>query len=142
MNINYLPTLNAALNTISMILLITGFIKIKQGQRDWHKKLMLTALGTSLMFLTSYIIYHFKVGEIKYPYYDWTRVFYFSILIPHIILAIFLGPLVMILLRMALLEQYDRHKRLARWVWPIWLFVSVSGIVIYFMLFHLPTFRG
>ena len=142
MNITHLPALNSCLNAISMILLIWGFIKIKQGHRDTHRKIMLLALITSMLFLVSYLIYHFKIGAVEYSYHDWTRILYLSILIPHIILAMFMCPLIIILLKFALLKQYDKHKRLAHWVWPIWLFVSISGIVIYLMLFQLPRLRG
>ena len=98
---------------------------------------MLTAVITSMIFLGSYLVYHFNIGAVKYPHDGWTKVLYLSILVPHIILAMLMGPFIAILLQRAWKEEFEQHKRLARWVWPIWLFVSVSGVIIYFMLYHL-----
>lgn len=132
-----LPTLNAFLNLISSILLILGFVQIKAGNRVRHKKIMMSALAVSVLFLTSYLIYHFQVGSVPYPYHDWTRAVYFIILIPHVILAALMTPFILMAVWFALHDQYDRHKRLVRWVWPVWMFVSVSGVVIYLMLYRL-----
>ncbi len=135
MNVTDLPTLNASLNTISMILLLTGYFKIKAGNQAAHKKLMLSALVSSALFLVIYLVYHFQVGSVPYPFHDWTRPVYFAILIPHIILAAVQVPFIIRLVWLALTERFDNHRRLARFVWPVWMFVSASGVVIYLMLY-------
>lgn len=132
-----LPALNAFLNLISSVLLTAGYVQIKKGNRVWHKKIMISALITSALFLTSYLVYHFQVGSVPYPYYDWTRTLYFVILIPHVILAALMTPFIIVAVWLALREQYERHKKLVRWIWPVWMFVSVSGVAIYLMLYRL-----
>ena len=130
-----LPTLNAALNIITASFLLAGLIQIKRKNKELHKKLMLFALVSSALFLTSYLTYHFEVGSVPYPYYDWTRTLYFTILIPHVILAIVVAPFVVVLVVRAFKDDFERHKRLARIVWPVWMFVSISGIAVYSMLY-------
>lgn len=137
MNISDLSTVNAILNAISTILLITGYIQIKKQHRENHKKIMLGALAVSALFLTSYLIYHLYVGSVPYPYYDWTRPLYFIILVPHVILAALMTPFILLAVWFALHEKFDKHRRLARWVFPVWLFVSLSGVVVYVMLYRL-----
>ena len=132
-----LPTVNAILNGTAGILLLLGYIQIRKGNRDTHKKFMITALAVSLLFLTSYVIYHIQVGSIPYPYHDWTRPVYFIILIPHVILAIVMGPFIIIAVRHALKDNIEKHKRFVRWVFPVWMYVSVTGVVIYLMLYRL-----
>lgn len=132
-----LPTLNVILNFISAIFLLTGFIFIKRNKPSIHKRFMLLTLLTSTLFLISYLVYHFSVGSVPYPYHDWTRPLYFAILIPHVILSGIMIPFIIAAVRFALKEQFDRHKKLVRWVWPVWMFVSLSGIVIYLMLYRL-----
>ena len=135
MSLTDLPTLNALLNMISAVLLIAGRLKIKKGDRPAHKKIMITALISSALFLTFYVVYHAQVGSVPYPYYNWTRVLYFIILVPHIILAAFMSPFILLAVFHALRERYDKHTRLVRWVWPVWIYVSVSGVIIYLMLY-------
>jgi uncharacterized membrane protein YozB (DUF420 family) len=137
MNLTDLPTLNAAFNLLSTIFLLFGYVYIKRGMRETHKKFMLAALISSAIFLTSYLIYHAKVGSVPYPHQNWTRYFYFTILIPHIILAAVMVPAILIALWHALRDQFDKHKRLVRWVWPVWMYVSLSGVIIYLMLYQL-----
>lgn len=132
-----LPTLNASLNFISLLLLIAGYLQIRKGNEAAHKKIMLGALVASTLFLTSYLIYHSQVGSVPYPYYDWTRPVYFTILIPHVILAAVLVPFVIRLVYLALSAQLEKHKWLARRVLPVWMFVSTTGVVIYLMLYVL-----
>lgn len=132
---NELPTLNAFLNTLCTGLLIAGFIQIRKGNRDNHKRIMLLALTTSLMFLISYVVYHSKVGSVPYPHHDWTRPVYFVILVPHVILAAVMSPLIVTAVWYALHKKYEKHKRLVRWVYPIWIFVSITGVIIYAMLY-------
>ena len=134
---NHLATLNALLNAITTVLLIKGRIRIKRGDQDGHRRIMLMALATSAMFLISYLIYHAEVGSVPYPHHDWTRPLYFAILIPHVILAAVQIPFIIRLVWLALKGSFDRHRRLARLVWPVWMFVSVSGVVVYVMLYLL-----
>ena len=98
---------------------------------------MIGALAASILFLISYLIYHSQVGSVPYPYHDWTRPVYFAILIPHVILAAVNVPFVLIIVRRAWRGDFERHRALARWVWPSWIFVCVSGVVIYLMLYRL-----
>ncbi len=137
MNVSLLPTINAILNFISTIFLIFGYVNIRQGRKDLHKMFMLTALGSSALFLISYLIYHYNVGSVPYPYHDWTRPVYFIILIPHVILAALMTPFIFTVVWFAFKDNFARHRLLARWVWPVWIFVSVSGVIIYLMLYQL-----
>lgn len=135
--IEYLPSLNAALNTVTSIFLVRGFLSIRRHDREAHRRWMLAALTGSVFFLTSYVIYHVNVGSVPYPYLDWTRPVYFAILIPHIILAGVMVPFIVTGVVWALRNRFDRHRKLMHWVWPVWMFVSVSGVVIYLMLYRL-----
>ena len=137
MSLTDLPALNAMLNGLSTLFLSLGYYHIRSGNRETHKKLMIAALVSSLLFLTSYLIYHANVGSVPYPHHDWTRTLYFAILIPHVILAAVNVPFIIIVVVRAVRGRFDRHRRLARWVWPSWMFVSVTGIIIYGMLYHL-----
>jgi len=132
-----LPFVNAIFNAICTIFLTLGFIQIKKKNREVHKKLMLSALVASTLFLISYLIYHYNTGSVPYPHHDWARPLYFAILIPHILLAGIMGPFILVLVWFALKENFEKHKRLARWTWPVWMFVSISGIVVYLMLYVL-----
>ncbi len=135
MTVYDLPAVNATLNAIATLLLIMGYRMIRQGRIETHKRFMLSAVAVSALFLVSYLIYHYYAGSVKYPLLDWTRVVYFAILIPHVILAAVMAPFILILLWHALRENFEKHKRLARWVWPVWIFVSISGVVVYLMLY-------
>jgi len=139
MTIEQLPSLNAFLNAVSTFFLITGFIAIKQGKQDFHRNMMVCAVISSALFLTSYLIYHYHIGSKPYPLHDWTRPLYFAILIPHVILAALNTPFIIIVLVRALRGQFDKHKRMARILWPSWTFVSITGIIIYGMLYHLAN---
>jgi putative membrane protein len=131
-----LPTINAFLNGIAGIFLVLGFIQIKKGNRAAHQKFMISALISSALFMIGYVIYHYTVGSVPYPYHDWTRPVYFIILIPHIILAAVMVPFILAAVYFAWRKNFDRHKRFTRRVWPVWMYVSVSGIVIYLMLYQ------
>lgn len=137
MKLTDLPALNATLNSITAILLVYGFILIKRKEIQKHKRVMLSALATSILFLTSYLIYHFNVGSVPYPHHDWTRPLYFTILIPHTILATVMTPFIIIAVWRAMHEDYEKHKKIVRWVWPVWMFVSVTGVIVYLMLYQL-----
>jgi uncharacterized membrane protein YozB (DUF420 family) len=136
-NFSTFPAINATLNGTSALLLVTAHGMIKRGRIAAHRVLMLAAVGTSSLFLISYVYYHAHVGSVRFQGQGWSRPLYFSILISHTILAIAIVPLVIITLIRALREHFDRHRTIARWTYPLWLYVSVTGVVIYFMLYHL-----
>lgn len=131
------PVINATLNGTSAVLLLAGRWQIRRGRMAAHRALMLTAVITSSLFLASYLYYHWHVGSVHFPGRGWSRPVYFSILISHTILAAAIVPLVIITLSRALRERFDRHRAIARWTYPLWLYVSVTGVVIYFMLYRL-----
>lgn len=137
MSVTDLSTVNALLNLISFVLLTAGYVQIKKKNRANHKKIMMAALVSSGLFLISYLIYHAQVGSVPYPYHDWTRPLYFIILIPHILLAAIMTPFILWAVGFALRDEFEKHKKLMRWVWPVWVFVSVSGVVVYLMLYRL-----
>lgn len=135
MTVTNLPSINASLNLLSAILLLWGYRAIKRGEREKHRKIMSTALLSSTAFLTCYLIYHYHVGSVPYPHHDWTRPLYFFILIPHVILAIAMTPFIALGVYHAAKKNFERHKRLMRWVWPVWMYVSASGVAVYVMLY-------
>lgn len=137
MNVESLPTLNASLNFLSFVFLIWGYVAIKKGHREMHIKAMAMALFSSAVFLACYLVYHYFVGSVPYEKQDWTRPVYFSILIPHIILAALMVPGIIALVWFAIIQDFIKHKKIARIVWPVWVFVSISGVVIYLMLYKL-----
>jgi uncharacterized membrane protein YozB (DUF420 family) len=130
------PVLDASLNGSSAVLLVIARQMIKQGRMAMHRALMLTALITSSLFLISYLYYHAHVGSVRFQGHGWSRPVYFTILISHTILAAAVVPLVIITLSRALRERFDRHRLIARWTYPIWLYVSVTGVIVYVMLYH------
>jgi uncharacterized membrane protein YozB (DUF420 family) len=131
------PVLDASLNGTSAVLLVFAHRMIKRGRMAAHRALMLTAVGTSSLFLISYLYYHAHVGSVRFQGQGWSRPLYFSILISHTILAAVVVPLVIITLSRALRSRFDRHRIIARWTYPIWLYVSVTGVLVYVMLYHL-----
>jgi uncharacterized membrane protein YozB (DUF420 family) len=131
------PKINAVLNGSSAVLLIVGRSYIKRGRMAAHRAVMIAALISSSLFLTSYLYYHFHVGSVHFPGQGFWRPVYFSILISHTLLAITIVPMVIITLNRALRQRFDRHRAIARWTYPLWLYVSVTGVVIYFMLYQL-----
>jgi len=137
MEVTDLPALNACLNSISTILLGAGYYFIRRREIARHKMSMIAAFVCSILFLTSYLIYHYHVGSIPFTGQGWIRPVYFTILITHIILAAAIVPLALITLYRAWRGQFDRHKRIARWTWPLWMYVSVTGVVIYVMLYQM-----
>jgi uncharacterized membrane protein YozB (DUF420 family) len=131
------PAINATLNGSSAVLLVTAHRMIKRGRIATHRALMLCAVGTSTLFLISYLYYHAHVGSVRFQGHGWLRPVYFSILISHTILAAAIVPLVILTLAWALRGRIDQHRAIARWTYPIWLYVSVTGVVIYVMLYHI-----
>jgi uncharacterized membrane protein YozB (DUF420 family) len=136
------PALNATLNATSAVLLSTGYAMIRRGRVLAHKTCMGLAFACSTAFLVSYVIYHVRVGSVPFRGHGWIRPVYFALLISHVVLAAAILPLAVVTLSRALREQFDRHKRIARWTLPLWLYVSVTGVVIYFLLYHLYASPG
>lgn len=132
-----LPALNASLNALSAACLVAGYVLIKQRRPRLHKRCMLGALGSSTLFLISYVIYHANIGSRPFTGTGAIRVIYFSVLITHVILAAAILPLALVTTARGLRDQYERHVRIARWTLPIWLYVSVTGVIIYLMLYQL-----
>jgi putative membrane protein len=135
--IHSLPTLNATLNSLSAIFLVTGYISIKRRNIAAHKVAMLSAFVTSSLFLTSYLVYHYYTGTHPFPGHGWLRRAYFTILISHTILAAAIVPMILVTLRRAWVGNFQLHKRIARRTFPLWLYVSVTGVVVYWMLYRL-----
>jgi len=131
----FFPTLNAILNGIAGVLLIWGWWAIKQERRDLHKKVMLASFAVSTAFLGFYLYYHFNYPSVRYQGSPGMRTIYLLVLIPHIVLATLNLPFILRALYLALKGRYAEHARLARWVWPIWTYVSVSGVLVYLMLY-------
>ena len=131
-----LATVNAGLNALALTFLASGFFWIRRGDISRHKVSMLCACATSALFLASYLIYHWQVGSVPFTGEGWVRPVYFAILISHIVLASLIGPLAAVTVARALRGSFERHRRIARWTWPIWMYVSVTGIVIYWMLYQ------
>ena len=137
LEISDLPTLNATLNSISGILLIIGYVQIRQRKITAHQKSMLAAFGVSVLFLISYVIYHYNAGSKPFTKQGWIRPVYFTILISHIILAFVIVPLALRTLYLAWRERFEKHRRIAKITLPIWLYVSITGVIIYVMLYQL-----
>jgi putative membrane protein len=132
-----LPTVNATLNGIATLFLAAGWRFIRRGDMRRHRFSMLAAFAASALFLVSYLVYHANVGSVPFRGQGAIRVIYFVILITHIVLAALILPLALLTLSRALSKRFDRHRRIARWTLPIWLYVSVTGVVIYLMLYRL-----
>lgn len=137
-----LPHLNAALNALSSIFLIAGYLAIRKGQRSRHRACMLAAAGVSALFLVSYSIYHLNSGLARFGGEGAIRTFYFAFLIAHVVIAAAITPMVPITLFRALAGRFDTHRRIARWTLPLWLYVTVSGVVVYVMAVHLYPWSG
>jgi uncharacterized membrane protein YozB (DUF420 family) len=132
-----LPTVNATLNIISATLLTIGYVCIRIRKPIAHRNCMIAAFVVSALFLTSYLIYHYHEGSTPFGGEGWMRGVYFAVLIPHIVLAALILPLALCTLYFAIRKRFNKHRRIARWTLPIWLYVSVTGVVVYWMLYHL-----
>lgn len=137
MNISDLPALNAGLNALSGSLLGVGYAMIRRGRVKAHKAFMLAAVGVSTLFLISYVVYHYHAGSTRFPGTGWVRTLYLSILVTHAVLAAAVIPLAAVTLFRAWREDFAAHRSIARWTLPIWFYVSVTGVIIYVMLYHL-----
>ena len=137
MSVSDLPALNATLNSISALLLVTGWILIKRGHVAQHRAVMIAAVGTSVLFLVSYLVYHAQVGSVRFTKQGTIRTIYFTILLTHTVLAAAIVPMVLVTLSRGLSARYDAHRRIARWTLPLWIYVSITGVVVYVMLYRL-----
>ncbi len=133
-DLSFMPGVNATLNATSAALLVSGLVAIRNGRREVHKRLMVSAFAASAVFLVGYVFYHYAHGDTQYRGEGTLRVFYFAILISHVLLSIAMLPMILTTFYLAVRERFSAHKRLARWTLPIWLYVSVTGVLIYFML--------
>ena len=136
-SVSSLPLVNALLNGLATILLLCGYVAIRRRKIEVHRRLMLSAFATSVLFLVSYLIYHAHVGSRPFPGRGPIRIVYFTILISHIVLAAVIPPLAAVTLWQGLRGRFERHVRIARWTLPLWLYVSVTGIVVYWMLYQM-----
>jgi putative membrane protein len=137
MTLSDLPPINATLNALSAVFLGAGFFFIRRKNVPAHHKCMLSAFATSTVFLACYLTYHLSVKAVtKFTGVGWVRPFYFALLISHVILAMTILPLAIITLTRALRERFDAHRKIARWTWPIWMYVSVTGVIVYLMLYQ------
>jgi putative membrane protein len=132
------PALNASLNGISALLLAGGYAAIRAGKRDVHKVLMLSAFWVSTAFLVSYVVYHIRVKQlVLFQGQGWIRPVYFALLTSHTILAIVIVPLILITIRRAWMEKFDKHRQIARWTLPLWFYVCVTGVIVYLMVYQI-----
>ena len=138
MSLHALPALNATLNATSGILLLIGYALIRARKIEWHRKVMIAAFTSSSLFLVSYVIYHAQVGSVRFTRYGFVRPLYFTILITHVTLAAVVLPLAIVTLSRGLSANYQRHRRIARWTFPVWMYVSVTGVLVYVLLYQ-PT---
>ncbi len=143
MNIHDLPAVNASLNGLSAIFLAAGFVFIKRGNKIAHRNCMISAFATSIIFLTCYLIYHgylaivLHQGPTRFLEPQWFRPIYLIILLTHTILAVVIVPLILVTLNRARLQRFDLHKKIARWTWPLWMYVSVTGVIVYLLLYQI-----
>ena len=137
MTFSDLPAVNATLNGLSAIFLLAGFRFIRRKNQAAHQKCMLAAVVTSTLFLACYLTYHAKAGRTVFKNPEWFRPIYLTLLTSHTILAVAIVPLVIITLSRALRQRFDLHKKIARWTWPLWMYVSVTGVIIYLLLYQI-----
>jgi uncharacterized membrane protein YozB (DUF420 family) len=137
------PALNASLNGISALLLAGGYAAIRAGKRDVHKVFMISAFTVSTIFLVSYVVYHIRVKQlVLFQGQGWIRPVYFTLLTSHTILAIVIVPMILITLRRAWLEKFDKHRLIARWTLPLWFYVCVTGVIVYLMVYQIYAVKG
>lgn len=129
--------LNASLNGVSAILLAGGYAAIRNGKIAVHKTFMISAFAVSSVFLASYLVYHYRVGHVAFQGQGWIRPVYFALLFTHTVLAVVIVPMILVTLRRAWLGRFDRHRVIARWTLPLWFYVSVTGVIVYLMLYQI-----
>lgn len=135
MSVTDLPAVNAVLNSTCAVLLVIGWLLIRRGRIAQHRAVMIAAFATSCVFLVSYLVYHAQVGSVRFTGQGTIRIVYFTILLTHTVLAAAIVPLVLVTLSRGLKRQDARHRAIARWTMPIWLYVSVTGVIVYLMLY-------
>jgi uncharacterized membrane protein YozB (DUF420 family) len=129
--------LNASLNGTSAVLLACGYAAIRAGKVQTHKKFMIAAFAASCVFLVSYLVYHYRVGHVAFQGQGWIRPVYFALLLTHTVLAAVIVPMIIMTLRRAWLERFDKHRIIARWTLPLWFYVSVTGVIVYLMVYQI-----
>jgi putative membrane protein len=137
MTLSDLPALNACLNSTSAIFLMVGYVFIRQNRQAAHRNCMIVALIASTLFLISYLTYHFNTGRTVFKDPAWFRPIYLIILLTHTVLAVVIVPMVIMTVSRAIKRRYDLHKKISRWTWPLWMYVSVTGVLIYFLLYRI-----
>lgn len=137
MSVNDLPAVNASLNGLSTLLLAAGFVCIKRGNKTAHRNCMVGAFCTSVVFLVCYLTYHYSAGHTTFQNPQWFRPIYLTLLATHVVLAVAIVPLILTTLFFAHKERFEKHRRIARWTWPLWMYVSVTGVVIYLLLYRI-----
>ena len=137
MTVRDLPAINATLNGLSALLLGAGFVFIKRKQVPAHRACMIAAFSTSALFLICYLTYHYLGGFTKFQNPAWFRPYYLTLLLTHTILAVVIVPMILVTLSRALKERFELHKRIARWTWPLWMYVSVTGVAVYLILYQI-----
>src|SRR5271169_2661518 len=137
------PALNATLNAASALLLAGGYAAIRAGKMQVHKRFMLSAFWVSVVFLVSYVIYHLRVKQVVlFQGQGWIRPVYFTLLLSHTILAIVIVPMILVTLRRAWMEKFDKHRLIARWTLPLWFYVCVTGVIVYFMVYQIYAVKN
>jgi uncharacterized membrane protein YozB (DUF420 family) len=137
LDVSSLPAVNATLNATAGVLLSIGYVFIRRGRIRQHRAFMIAAFTTSALFLISYVVYHANAGSKHFEGQGWTRPVYFTILITHVVLAAAVLPLAIVTLTRGLRARYDVHRKIARWTFPIWMYVSVTGVIVYLMLYRM-----
>jgi len=137
MTVSDLPAINATLNGTSTVFLTLGFYFIKQGNAKAHRICMVAAFLTSAIFLASYLVYHYHVGSIKFVNPSWFRPYYLFLLFTHIVLAVVMLPLILMAFFHAKNRHFDKHKNIAKWAWPVWMYVSITGVLVYLILYKI-----
>jgi len=137
MTLSDLPPINACLNSLSAVFLTLGYIFIRQKKITLHRNCMIAAFCTSTIFLIFYLYYHFHAGRTVFKDPQWFRPIYLGLLLTHTVLAVVIVPMILMTLNRAMKERYELHKKIARWTWPLWMYVSVTGVLIYFLLYQI-----
>lgn len=138
MSVHDLPAVNASLNALSGLLLLVGYALIKSGRRDQHRAVMIAAFTSSALFLISYLVYHAQVGSVPFTRQGFVRPLYFTILLTHVVLAAVVLPMIILTVTRGLKGRFREHKKIARWTFPVWMYVSVTGVLVYVLLYQ-PT---
>ncbi|MBL67872.1 MAG: hypothetical protein CMO66_00170 [Verrucomicrobiales bacterium] len=138
MSISDLPAINATLNFLSTVFLVAGFVFIKKGNQETHKKCMIAAFATSTIFLACYLYYHFNTEAVtRFTEPQWFRSYYLVLLFTHVVLAVVMLPFIFLSLWHAWKQNFEKHRRFAKWAWPIWLYVSITGVLVYLILYQI-----